>query len=231
MTLKLLALPCAGASATMYLRWRRHLSPVVQLIPLELPGRGTRMNEPCEENFLALVRKLCAEYAQHLQGDYVLFGHSMGALLAYGMALHQRQHKYPLPRALLVSASPAPSVRDPDRFANKDTDQALIEDLRDQGGTPEAVFANAELLRMTLDTLGADYRVCDTFSHDEPARLPVPLHVLAGKNDDIKPDSLHAWRQEGAGRFTLDWFEGNHFFIWQQQAQVLERINHLLRSV
>lgn len=216
----------------MYLRWRRHLSPKVQLLPLELPGRGMRMNEPCEEHFRTLVERICHDYAEHMQGDYVLFGHSMGALLAYGVAVYRQQHDLALPKALIASASPAPSARDPERFANKDNDQALIADLREQGGTPEAVFANAELLRMTLDTLGADYRLCASYQHIHQAEpLPVPLHVFAGRADDIEPDRLQAWKQEGAGCFTVDWFDGNHFFIWQQQAQVLDRLNALMRVV
>ena len=83
----------------------------------------------------------------------VLFGHSMGALLAYAMAARQRQAGARLPALLIASGSPAPARRDPHRFDGLDNDAALIDDMRKQGGTPEAVFDSPELQRLALDTL------------------------------------------------------------------------------
>lgn len=231
-SIDLLVLPCAGASATMYLRWRRLLPEWVRLVPVELPGRGARIGEPYVEDCDRLVAQLCDEHAAALRGRYALFGHSMGALLAYGMAQRQRALSLPLPCALFASASPAPSRRDPERYAGKGDDAALIADLRKQGGTPDEVFASAELLRITLDTLGADYRVCDSFRHGTaagmPVPLPVPLHVLAGRDDDIAPERVEAWRREAGAAFTLDWFDGGHFFIRQHEAQALAAVTRAL---
>jgi len=220
----LLVLPCAGASATMYLRWRRSLPEWIRVVPVELPGRGGRLGEPFVEDFEGLVARICDEQAAAMQGRYALLGHSMGALLAYGMAQRQRALAKPLPRAVFVSASPAPSRRDPDRFAGKNDDAALIADLRKQGGTPEEVFSSDELLRLTLDTLGADYRVCESFRYQVGEPLSVPLHVLAGRQDDIAAERIEAWRREAGGVFTLDWFDGGHFFIRQHEQRVIAAV-------
>lgn len=224
----LLALPCAGASATMYLRWRRQLPAWIRLVPVELPGRGARLSEPCIEGFESQVDLICREHAASLSGRYALFGHSMGALLAYGVARRQLALGQCLPQALFASASPAPSRRHPDHFPSKGDDAALIAHLRKQGGTPEEVFENRELLRLTLDTLGADYRVCESFAHGAGARLPSPLHVFAGRQDDIALDRIEAWRHEAAGDFSLDWFEGGHFYIRQHEPAVLSALERTL---
>lgn len=220
----LLCLPPAGASATMYLRWRRLLPEWIRVVPVELPGRGARMGEPLAEDFDWLIHQLCAEQGRRPAGHYALFGHSMGALLAHGMAQRLRALAQPLPRALFVSACAAPARRDADRFAGKGSDDALVADLRKQGGTPEEVFGSPELMRITLDTLRADYRVCESFSYRPEPPLPVPIHAFGGRSDDIAIDRMGAWRREAAGAFTLEWFAGGHFFIRGQEAQVLQAI-------
>lgn len=231
----LLLLPCAGASATMYLRWRRSLPAWIRLVPLELPGRGARHGEPFVEDYDVLVGQLCDAVdapAVAPTGRYVLLGHSMGALLAHGLARRLRERSRPLPDALNVSASAAPAMRESIRFQGPLDDASLIADLRRQGGTPDAVFENPELLRMTLDALAADYRVCASFRHEAPGvPLPMPVHVLAGRADAIPPASLAAWAAETTGRFTLDWFDGGHFFIRQQESLVLAALERALRPL
>ncbi len=224
----LLCLPCAGASAAMYLRWRRLLPAWIDPVPVELPGRGARMDEPFVEHIDHLTERLCAEHAPALQGRYALFGHSMGALLAYRMSLRQRALGCDAPCALFVSASAGPSRRDPERFAGVDDDAALIADLHAQGGTPQAVFESPELLRLTLDTLRADYRICDSFRDTRPAPLSGPLHVFAGRDDDIAPECVEAWRGETCGEFSLQWFDGGHFFIRQHERDVVAGIARVL---
>jgi surfactin synthase thioesterase subunit len=215
----------------MYLRWRRSLPYWIQMVPVELPGRGGRLSEAFVEDFDSLVEQLCNEQAAELQGNFALFGHSMGALLAYGMARRQIDAGSCAPRALFFSASPAPWRRDPDRFKGKDNDEALLADLRKQGGTPEEVFRSEELIRITLDVLGADYRVCQSFPLEGPSRLPLPVHAFGGRDDDIEPERLQAW-QEGAGQaFTLDWFDGGHFFIRQHERAFLSRLIQRLAEV
>lgn len=221
----LLCLPCAGASASMYLRWRRHLPSTVRLLPVELPGRGMRLNDAFVEDFSQLAAQLGAEQRAAMQGRYALFGHSMGALLAFALAQQQRAGGLPLPGALFVSGSPAPQCREREILGQKDfgqeDDAALIRALHQHGGTPPDVFASDELLRMTLNTLRADYRVCASFSCQNVFPLPVPLQVLAGRRDTIRDASQQAWREHTRADFSLHWFDGGHFFIREQEAAVL----------
>ncbi|ARN20323.1 thioesterase II family protein [Piscinibacter gummiphilus] len=217
----LLCVPCAGASAMMYARWRPRMPSWLQVVPVELPGRGARLAEAFVEDFDTLADQLCHEQAAAMTGRFALFGHSMGALLCHGIAQRLQAQGRPQPLAVVVSGSPAPSRRDPMNFARKGDDAGLVADLRRQGGTPEAVFQSPELMRMTLDALGADYRVCESFRPFGAAGLKVPLHVFAGRGDDIAPDRIEAWRAEAPALATFDWFDGGHFFIRQQEAGVL----------
>lgn len=220
----LLCLPCAGASATMYLRWRRLLPSWVRLVPLELPGRGARMGEALVRDFNAQVERLCDEQRHALQGRYALFGHSMGALLSYGIARRQQALSRPGPCALFVSASPAPTRRDPARFVGLDSGRALLDDMRRQGGTPAEVFDNEELLALTLSVLSADYQVCASFRPDEAPPLDMPVHAFGGRQDDIAPDALGAWREVTRAPSSVHWFDGGHFYVRAHEAAVLRHV-------
>ena len=146
------------------------------------------------------------------------------------MYLRWRTVSRRLPDALFASASPAPKHRDPGYFADKETDAALVADLRKQGGTPNEVFEDAEMLRITLDTLRADYRICSGYQYRVNQPLAVPIHVFAGREDAIEADRIIAWEAETSAGFSVRWFEGGHFFIRQNQSAVLSAVTHHLSS-
>ena len=313
--LDLYCLPCAGASASVYLRWRRRLPAWIKVLPLELPGRGMRLGEPLVEDFQTLVEQLCEEIVQgrhggrqfsrpfgdqssahsikkgdKQSGQYVgrygskpsgacaenyrwaILGHSLGGLLAYGITARLQSLRaaipapsipassipaasipapsipapsipapsmpvpstpaprppLPMPERLLVAASPAPSRQDADAFPDTHDDAALIADLHKQGGTPREVFDSPELLALTLRTLSADYRVCESFEHGGSAPLAAPIQVLAGRDDDIEAHRIEAWRDEAGDGFALHWFDGGHFFIREQEKPVLAMLERSL---
>jgi surfactin synthase thioesterase subunit len=228
--LTLFALPCAGASAAMYLRWRRRLPSWVQIQPIELPGRGGRLHEAPEATFEGLVDLLSDELETFPSQRYALFGHSMGALLAFGIAHSLYKRKRLLPVALLISACAAPSRQDWRRYADKNTDTSLIVDLRKQNGTPEEVFESVELLSMTLSLMRTDYRVCGSFRHKKMPPLPIPMHVFGGRADEIHESKLEAWQWESSADFSLDLFEGGHFFLRQQEESFLQVLAQRLAS-
>lgn len=229
-SITLLSLPCAGASASMYLRWRRRLPAWVRVQPVELPGRGARLHEASEKTFDTLVSRVCDDLEMYPPQRYALFGHSMGALLAYGITHELRSRNCPPPVALLVSACAAPSRQDWRRYANKDGMEELIADLRKQNGTPDEVFESRELLSMTLNVLRTDYRICASFRHRKLQPLAIPVHVFGGCTDEIHESRLEAWRSECVAEFSLDWFNGGHFFLRQHEKAFLDVLVQRLAS-
>ena len=214
----------------MYLRWQRQLPRWITLIPVELPGRGARLSEAFIENFDDLIEHLCETYARYTNVRYALYGHSMGALVAYGMAMRWRKLSLGLPEVLFASASPAPKHRDPGYFADKQTDAALIADLRKHGGTPLEVFESEEMLQITLDTLRADYRVCSGYQYGAVKPIAVPIHVFAGRQDDIASQRILAWEAETSASFSARWFDGGHFFIREHEQAIVEAVTRRLQN-
>lgn len=233
-SLRLFCLPYSGASAMVYNRWRRILPAWLVVQPLELPGRGMRMDEPLHTRLDALVAQLAREVAPQVQQPYLLFGHSLGGLLAFELAHALREQGLPEPLALFPSATAGPARRDVDEYREAKSDAELVARLRNLQGTPEEVLANEELLRLTLPILRADFLVAGSYAYRRREPLRAPIHVLGGKADELRVDQLLDWQEETATGFSLDLFEGHHFFLQQQEAAVLRTLRryaeqHLLR--
>lgn len=211
----------------MYARWRLLLPRWIQLLPVELPGRGARASESFSVDFEELVERLCLEHSAALDEPYALFGHSMGGLLAYGMAVRLRQWRKRLPVMLFASASPSPSSNSW-RFSRRDDDEALLSDLRHYGGTPDDVFECPEMLRSAMDALAADYAICNSFKYRGAAHLPVPMQILAGREDEIRREQLASWRHETSASLALHWFSGGHFYLRPRERDVVRLIEHEL---
>ncbi|EJN24031.1 putative thioesterase involved in non-ribosomal peptide biosynthesis [Pseudomonas sp. GM79] len=228
--LTLLCLPYSGASAMVYSRWRRQLPAWLHLQPVELPGRGARYDEPLQTDMRALALQLAREHKPSLHGPYALFGHSLGALLACEMAHAFRALGAAEPVALFASGTAAPMMRsDYDRgFAEPQSDEQLIDQLRTFQGTSEEVLANQELMSLTLPILRADFMLCGRFRPMQRPLLKCPVHVLGGKEDKATTEQLIGWSQETLGSFSVDMMTGGHFFIHEHEAKVLRIIkNHL----
>jgi surfactin synthase thioesterase subunit len=195
--LRLFCLPYSGASAMVYARWRRALPEWLQVCPLELPGRGMRMDEPLQRDIKVLAAQLADEISRDLNGPYALFGHSLGGLLAFELAHALRARDVPSPLALFASGTAGPARRDVSEYAIEKTDAQLIAILR------------------------ADFLLCGSFSYGERTPLGMPIHVFGGKQDSVRADQLLDWQLDAASGFSLDMFDGHHFFLIQHESAVL----------
>ncbi|TBV04735.1 thioesterase II family protein [Stutzerimonas kirkiae] len=224
--LQLFCLPYSGASAMIYSRWRRKVPEWLDIHPVELPGRGARLGEPLQTDMSALARQLAREVAVSLDGPYALFGHSLGALLAFELAHELRERGVADPVALIASGTSAPTRReDYDRgFADPKSDDELKSELRDLQGTPEEVLDNPELMALTLPILRADFLMCGLYQYRVRPELEVPIHVLGGRDDKATQEQLLAWQLEGGSSFSLDMLAGGHFFIHEHESKVLRII-------
>lgn len=219
--LRLFCLPYSGASAMVYVRWRRVLPDWLQVCPLELPGRGMRMDEPLQRDIGALAAQLADEISRDLNGPYALFGHSLGGLLAFELAHALKARNVPAPLALFASGTAGPARRDVSEYAREKTDEQLIARLRDLQGTAEAALANRELMQLMLPILRADFLLCASFRYGPRAPLAMPIHVFGGRQDSVRVDELLDWQEETTTGFSLDMFEGHHFYLMDDPASLL----------
>jgi surfactin synthase thioesterase subunit len=226
--MRLLCLPYSGGSAMFYARWRRLLPSWIDVRPVEWPGRGARMDEPLATDPRALASQLARELGPQLGGPYALFGHSLGAVIAFELAHSLLDRGAPAPAILFASGAEAPAVRDGSKWRLPLSDEALLQELRNLQGTPDEVLSNAELMRSALPVLRADFLMCGAYVYRPRQPLPCAVHVFGGTEDETGFEALQAWRQETSASFTLHMLPGHHFFIHTQQAELIELIGAAL---
>jgi medium-chain acyl-[acyl-carrier-protein] hydrolase len=215
--LRLVCFPYAGGGAASFRGWACGLPPWVEVLAVELPGRGRRFHERPHRDCAALVREAVALLLPFLDRPFLIFGHSMGALIAFEVARALRRHRAPMPERLLVSGAAAPHTPRRGRALHRLADDDLITALRDLNGTPPQVLDSREMIDLVLPTLRADFELFDTYCCTPEPPLTCPLSVFGGTRDRFAPaGALEPWREHTTAGFALHMVPGEHFFLADQ---------------
>ncbi len=219
----LVCFPYAGGSSLSFRPWRALLPSEMEILAIELPGRGGRLQEQPVRSLPKLISVLGPAIAPRLEKPYVLFGHSMGALLSFEFCRWLRSHGLKLPDHLFVSGRRAPqctSVSAP-VFDKSDTD--VIAHLRHLGGTPNEILADEEMLPLILPVLRADFALSENYCYRDEPPLECPITAIGGLEDEeTSAGRLSEWAKQTSHVFSERWFPGGHFFLHSNQREFLE---------
>lgn len=199
------------------------------MLPVEVPGRGTRWREPAFRSMTALVDVLANELATSFERPYAFFGHSMGARIAFELARELRRRAAPAPAYLIVAGHRGPGVprREPPMHTMPDAE--LVGVLRELGGTPPELLDNPEMLELALPILRADCELLETAEHRAEPPLATPILALGGARDPyVTAADLAAWERETSAKFSSLQLDGDHFFVHSHAAEVLARVGEVL---
>jgi surfactin synthase thioesterase subunit len=221
---RLVCFPHAGGSATAYLPLARALPADFDVVSVQYPGRQDRYREAPFTALAPLVEAVAEELARELAADsgrpYALFGHSMGALIAFETARLLARGELPGPQRLFLSGRGAPGLRTSAHYDLYD-DADVLADVRRLGGTDQGMLDDPEVLEMVLPALRADYRALGTYRWRGGEPLAAPITALTGDRDPmVTVQDVRTWREHTSGDFAVKVFPGGHFYLFDHIGQV-----------
>ncbi|QGV82748.1 thioesterase [Streptomyces ficellus] len=200
----------------------------VAVAAAQYPGRQDRYRERPWEDIGAIADVLAAEIRTRDEQPYALFGHSMGAVVAYETARRLRRTAGPAPVRLFVSGRDAPSAG-PVATDDVRDDEALLAHIRRLGGTGSRVLEEPELVAMALPALRADYRALRSYVWSPGEPLDCPLTVLVGDADPLVTGAgAAAWRDLSTAATSVRLLPGGHFSLDDCAPRVASLIREAL---
>lgn len=229
---RLFCFPHAGGGPSFYRLWGAFLQPEIAVRRVLLPGREGRLEEPPFRDIADLVDPLCAGLEPHLAQPYALFGHSMGAVVAYEVARRFSATGTGGPACLIVSGRRAPGLPGNDRRLSALPDDEFISEVARLNGISPEVLHEPELLSMMLPTLRSDYKLAETYEPLPGERLNCPVVAYLSTSDpDVKHADMQAWRNVTTGEFSMRVFSGDHFYLKGGRPDILKAIREDLSLI
>ncbi len=228
--MKLICLPYAGAQSPIFRNWLEGVE-LAELAPLELPGRGARHTEPLLDDFEDMLEDLFCRYRQlFLEPGYMMFGYSMGAILAFELIKRIYKAGGGGPEHVFLCACDSPDTILP-TYGSLPFEE-FCEKLRQMGGVPDEIFGNEKLLNFYLPIVHADFKAIDSYRYiDDHKKLGCAITLINGDSDaEIRRDNTLRWRNFTTEDCFFYEFDGSHFFIREHKSDVSSIINRRLKN-
>ena len=216
--------PHAGAAAASYRVLASALAAGGDTYIVQYPQRADRLAEPAHETVHDLALGLFQAAPWHDVAPLRLFGHSMGAVVAFEFARIAESHGVAVQR-LWVSAGPPPCIV-ADMPELPTSADGLLADIADLGGTDPELLADEEFSELLTTAVRADYEAFNRYDPRPDVRIDADINVLGGQDDHrIGTEVLRLWEKHTNGSFQLSLYDGGHFYVYDHVDAIAAQVN------
>lgn len=229
-----LCLPHAGGSAQFYNRWIDETNDKYILVPIELPGHGSKTKSGYPVNLTHMLQLLCETITPYLSYEYSIFGHSFGAFLAYEITLLLQSADKPTPENLFLSACASPNqISLIGQYMNNLSDIDLWNLLFDLDGTDDSLrMIKGDFQKFYLNLLRSDLQLMANYEADMSRKVnaAVTVHTYSEDTELIRL-SMSDWRHYCNGLFRLREFNGGHFSLLHSNEWLNDINKNIMREI
>lgn len=225
----LYCIPYAGASAGFYVNFAKHVETDMEVVPLELAGKGSRFGESFFKSIEEAAADLYEKNIQETDGNYVLFGHSMGGLIALEFCYLLKKNGKPMPQKLILSAALPPHLERETKISNLPA-EAFMNQLEQWGSDLEELRSDPDLQEIFLPIIRNDMDMVEAYQWKHEGKLETDILALYGTFDHITFPKGNEWAKYTNRDFTIREVNGNHMFVQSHMAEVVQAIEESLRS-
>jgi surfactin synthase thioesterase subunit len=222
----LACLPFAGSGAGFFREWGKLGISELDILPVQLPGREERFtDDPFTEVAVAVAELTPKILADTGDGAAIaLFGHSLGAVLAYEIARELERIGHPGLCHLFVSGSPGPHNGRSERATGL-ADKEFLAGVQRFAGYRHAAFDDPDLVEVLLPVLRADVEMHENYRATSAEPLSVPITALRGEGDElVSREQAEQWADVTRGSFDYRELPGGHMYLVDEPKQVLRVI-------
>ena len=217
-------IPFAGGSQYSFGRFTGLFPADIRVRVMELPGRGSRFSEPLLDCFDDMVTDLVGKMKLVTGRPYVIYGHSMGALLGYLVTRRIFEKGMPMPEQLVVSGFGAPVHRKAKQSRHLLGREEFWQLLINLGGVSGETAGNEELKAFYEPILRADIQALDSYIYEPCRALDIPIIAIRGTKESTPTTKWLDWQMESRVGAVIKEFEGDHFFIFDHIERIISII-------
>ena len=224
-TIDLICFPYAGSGASIFYSWANYLNPKINIYGFQAPGKEDRISEDLIEDLNTLVQNAVQELKQLIQRPFVLFGHSLGSVLAFEITKKLEAEQF-APQLLVLSGRPPPKFGLKMSPISHLADKELIEELHKLEGTDSRILENAELMELLLPIIRTDFRISESYKGSADSKINSPLIAIGSKNDPwINEIEFNEWKDYSKNTTKIQFFPGGHFYLREHLDILSEFLN------
>ncbi|PYG89958.1 surfactin synthase thioesterase subunit [Ruminiclostridium sufflavum DSM 19573] len=227
----LYAVPYAVGTANIYHPLERRVHNFVNVKPVELSGHGRR----CDEQSYVTIQEMALDLLPQFQGKnknepYFLFGYSMGALVCLELCYLFQELNLQLPEHLFLFACDSPAAKRTDKdYANMSIGE-IMEELLLMNDANAELLQNKDIMEFIYPIAKADFAAATAYMPKSAVKISCPATIVRGSDEELLDERIDAWQQYFSKEIDCEFFEGGHFFFFQNESLSHERFSLMLKK-
>lgn len=230
---QMFCLPYAGGSASIYNNWKGKFGKDLDIYPIEYAGHGSRFCEDYYSSLEEAAADVCEQIIRQQTGDYVIYGHSMGCLIALETAFQLTAKKANLPKAVIVAATRPPHLIYRDKPLSTLSRDDLMKEITSMGQMDPEVLEYEELYEIVADVLYSDVQMFSKYKRVYGTEfIDIPVLALTSDDDDEAPvEDMTEWQKYTNASFNMHCFTGNHFFAFDDNPEFYSFVREYIEKI